>query len=142
MSYERQLSDGSYGTKIAVDDARIQLPTDIQAVYAKTVQTHTDITVGASDSALQTGSYMDTKDYSQLSITVLSDASHAFSVNVQWSHDGINFQGEDKDVINVAGSQRSAGTVRVKAKYAKVEIINGDSATGHKMNAWAYFSAI
>jgi hypothetical protein len=84
--------------------------------------------------------WIDTIGFDRIAVTLSNDAAVQSSVNIMWSHDGTNSQGEDSGVITTGTAIRKAGETATKARYAKVSISNADAAA-HTMNAWAFLKA-
>jgi hypothetical protein len=106
-----------------------------QYVATKVVQTHNSVNI-ANGAWSTSSTWIDTYGFRDLAVTALSETSHNIRVNVQWSNDGVNWQGEDNDVVN-ATRQRVAGQTPIKARYCKVALYNGDTVA-HNMSAWIY----
>lgn len=113
------------------------LPMDVQSRLQTTIQTHNAVSVGALGSSLQT-SWIDCDGFNDIAVTFLNDASTNSYAHIQWSNDGISSNGRDYNVIPSDSNQYKAGCVPIKARYAKVQMYNGDSALAHTMSAWAY----
>ena len=115
------------------------IPVDVQARLSQTIQTHNAVSVAASGTSNQTN-YMDCDGFDKLGVTALNDAATSNTVNVIWSNDGVNPHGQETVCSAQATSLRS-GITDVKARYVKVQLINGDGALAHIMSAWAYLKS-
>jgi hypothetical protein len=117
----------------------VMQPVDIQSHYQTTIQTHTGV-MAAPNSWNTAAAWIDTIGFDRIAVTLSNDAAVQSSVNIMWSHDGTNSQGEDSGVITTGTAIRKAGETATKARYAKVSISNADAAA-HTMNAWAFLKA-
>lgn len=129
-------STGALGVNVKQSDAIV--PVDIQNRLASTIQTHAGVAVAGSGSASQ-ASYMDCDGFDKVAITLLNDASLASSANILWSNDGTTNHGSETVIVSGPTSIK-AGVTDIKARYAKVQVVNGDTAV-HTMSAWAYLKA-
>lgn len=115
------------------------MQTSIISRKQTTIQTHNGVTVALSGWTAESG-YHDADGFTDLALTMTSDANVANAAQVLWSNDGINQHGQEY-IITSATHQYSAGTVPIKARYFKITVNNGDGAASHVMNAWAYLKA-
>jgi hypothetical protein len=140
---------GSEGNPISVNDdgsQNIQLtssnviqPIDVQSRLQTTIQTHNAVSVALSSSSEQT-SWIDCDGFIEIALTMLNDGVTNSSLNVYWSNDGTNKHGFET-VVATSAVQYKAGSVPIKARYAKVRVDNGDAGAAHTMSAWAYLKA-
>lgn len=140
MSISHTRKDGKvYGNTAALlTGSDVMIPTEKQATYAKTVQTHNAVTVANATWNTQS-SWQDAEGFDQIAVTLLSDNSASNSMILKWSHDGVAEQGEETVIVAGTG-QRKASQTGVKARYFKVSVNNGHTAPV-VMNAWAYLKA-
>jgi hypothetical protein len=135
------LEDGSNANQVYVAnqiDTNIQ-PVDIQSRLATTIQTHNAVSVALSSNSLQS-TWVDCDGFDKLAVTLLNGAVGQMSADVYWSNDGTSNHGFTKDVVNI-NSTLGSGITDIKARYAKIAVVNGDSAAAHTMSAWAYLKA-
>ncbi|WP_066316994.1 hypothetical protein [Bacillus sp. FJAT-29814] len=118
--------------------SNVAQPTDIQSRYAQTIQTHNAVSVGASGTS--DSSWIDADGFSEIGITLLNSGATSSKVHVLWSSDGVTWQGADYDVIATGTPQQRAGNIVVKARYFKIQLFNGHTASV-TMSAWAYLKA-
>jgi hypothetical protein len=128
-------SSGALG--VDVKASQIIVPTDVQSRYAQTIQAHSGVMV--SPSGAPSSAWIDTNGFSELSVTMSSDATHTSDLTLNWSNDGVNIHGWDS-VISNASRQYGAGSVSTRARYVRLVIGNKDAAP-HTMSAWAYLKA-
>lgn len=103
----------------------------------KTIQTHNDVTVPASGTAYS--EWIDLDGYEAIAVTFLSDGATANTGTFEWSHDGQNkFIGIA--TMASANSKERVGTSPVYARYMRLALLNGDTAS-HKMSAYVYARA-
>jgi hypothetical protein len=105
---------------------------------AKTIQTHNAVSVtGSNGSSSGTGTWIDCDGFRELAVTFLNDAATSSLGDVRWSNDGSTYQAVDSAVIPSNTNQRKAASIPVKARYAILNLTNGDVAA-HTMSAWLY----
>lgn len=149
MSQYVQTADGNWATRVAIAGAEgssgavpvssnEMLPVDIQSRYAQTIQTHNAVSVGASGFSL--GSWIETKGYDKVVLSVKTDVQHALRIKCHWSMDGTNAAIGNDYVLNVTATEGNI-EIPVKLPWLRVEIRNDDSATAHVMSAYAYLKA-
>jgi hypothetical protein len=72
----------------------------------------------------------------------MNDAAQPTSVNVEFSNDGTTYQGlQIFSSVTSTGSSRGSLRVETRARYARINIYNNDSAIAHTISAWAYLKA-
>lgn len=109
----------------------------------QTIQTHNAVSV-PGNTANNSPVWIDTVGFSEIGVTLLNDGLSASYVNLVWSNDGLGTQ-HGTDVQVTPGSQNTtvsakAGSVPVKARYVKLQVVNGDAAA-HTFSAWVYLKA-
>jgi hypothetical protein len=141
MSYRERTknANGTYSENTHITGSDIMQPVEIQGRYAQTIQTHNAVSIGASASSTQS-TWIDCNGYDQIAVTLSNDGTTASTLNVTWSNDGVTAHGAEAILPNATGSAQRTGIVPVKARYAKLVLINGDAAA-HTMSAWAYLKA-
>lgn len=117
--------------------SEIAVPIDVQAHYAKTIQTHNAVSVGASGNS--NSSYIDCDGFDKVAFTVLNDAATNSSVETHWSNDGINAHGAETLIVQ-STSPNKVGISDIKARYVRVQLKNADTVA-HTMSAWVYLKA-
>jgi hypothetical protein len=127
-------TDGKPTTRVQVGSSDIQQPTDVQARYQKTVQTHNSVTIAAASSAGQ-ASYMDVSGFENICLTGQASPSEKWGFTVYWSNDGAAVHGVEFGAVDVMNNKTLI--LPIKARWVKVNVNNGatNSAT---VNAWAY----
>lgn len=119
-------------------DSDIMLPIEIQGRLQTTTQTHNAVSVAGSGNSINT-SWIDCFGFDKVAMTLLSDASTTNSANLLWSNDGATQHGFEQIITSSTGNTRS-GISETKARYLKVQILNGD-ASAHTMSAWIFLKA-
>jgi hypothetical protein len=115
------------------------LPVVLTGRNAKTIQTHNAVSVPLSGNSLQS-SWMDLSGYYEISVNMLNDAGAVCSADLYWSTDGINIQGTDQNIVASSSKSYGSGNTKIKARYAKVRVVNGDAGAAHTMSAWVYLT--
>jgi hypothetical protein len=100
-----------------------------------TIRTHNAVSVAAS--ATSASAFIDCIGYDKIALSLLNDASTSSLAHIYWSHDGVNNQGYEANVIASNTFSIKSGETTVKARYARVYINNADTVA-HTMSAWAY----
>lgn len=118
-------------------DASNPLPHKRQSIYAKTTQTINAVSVGASSNI--NGAWVDCDGFDEIAITFANDSPTSSTLTLHWSNDGINLHGVET-LVESSTLQQKAGVSRIKARYARIQITNGD-AVAHIMSAWVYLKA-
>jgi hypothetical protein len=116
------------------------LPTDIQSRLQQTIQTHNAVSVAISGSSVES-SYHDCDGYDKIAITFMNDAATTSAANIYWSNDGTTAHAYEYNIIPSNTTQKKGAITDTKARYFKVEVVNGDGAASHTMSAWAYLKA-
>jgi hypothetical protein len=102
------------------------------------VQTHDNVTVGADKSSISS-MWVKLDGFSKASCICKGDGTHQMSMSIAWylSNNNPSFLFEEAitSVQNVPGQ---AVVIDVKAPYAKLKVVNKDTANAHVMNAWMY----
>ena len=124
-----------------MEGSDVQLPIEIQGHLQTTIQTHNAISIGANAYSNGAGTFMDANGYDKIAITVQNDVAKVLNLNVEWSNDGVTYQGLDL-VANITstGSSRGATIVETKARYFRLLLTNVDTVA-HTVSAWAYLKA-
>jgi hypothetical protein len=131
--------DASNPLPVDVNTADAIQPTDIQSHLQTTIQTHNSVSVAASGTSVET-SYHDCDGFDKIAITFMNDAIVASSANVYWSNDGSTTHAYEFNVVPSSTTQKKSGITDTKARYFKIEVVNGDTVA-HTMSAWAYLKA-
>jgi hypothetical protein len=129
-------STGALGVNVKQADAIV--PVDIQNRLASTIQTQSGVSIAPSGSNLL-ANFIDCDGFDKVAGTLMNDAATNNSLNLKWSNDGTNFHGDELILASAAVQKRPFET-GVKARYLKVEALNGDVAA-HTMSAWVYLKA-
>lgn len=100
-----------------------------------TIQTHNAVSIPLS--AFSTNPiWVDCDGFDKVAMTLLSDTGATpNSINVLWSNDGITQHGYEGVLGSVAAANRQ-GITDVKARYCKLQVVNGDAAAAHTMSVW------
>lgn len=114
--------------------SEIALPVDVQARYARTIQTHSQVAVASA--AWSEGMWIDADGYDRVALTMTNSGFTTAQANIQWSHDGVNVQGMDYAVCPSDANNHKAGETGVKARYLRVQLYNAHSASA-TLNCWA-----
>jgi hypothetical protein len=125
---------------IRLQDSAITLQTDNQNNLASTIQTHNAVSVALSSYSIQS-TWIDCDGFDKLAVTFINDAATTSSVDIKWSNDGVTQHGQDLSVVASNTLINKTGITDVKARYAKVTVVNGDATLAHTMSAWAYLKA-
>jgi hypothetical protein len=137
------MDDGTVAQQVynETDQTTIK-PVDIQSRLASTIQTHTGATVAAGGSSQGnfSSSWIDCDGFSEIAVTLMNDGTTNSSAQIWWSNDNTNQHGNDDPIVGGTPRYR-AGSVTIKARYAKVVIWNNDGAAPHTMSAWALLKA-
>lgn len=115
----------------------VMTPVNVSYHESTTIQTHNAVSVATVSWSV--GSWIDVSGYTQISGTVMNNATTTFNVQVQWSNDGSTEHGIDQ-VINNNTLQYGTFNTPTKARYARVSVYNGDTVA-HTMSAWVYLMA-
>lgn len=91
------------------------------------------VSVGASAQVF--GPWMDVSAYSRVGGMATSDAAVSTTLGIEWSNDGITTH--SFDTIKGDTSAKKGGFKEVYAKYARIYVINGDTAA-HTMSAYSF----
>lgn len=122
-----------------LSESEIILPTDEQANFNQTIQTHTNATVapsgGTSDST-----WIDCDGFDKIALTLSNSAATTSFAHIHWSNDGTNAHGQDTKILPDSTDQNRAIETSVKARYARIRAVNMDT-TPRTMNVWAYLKA-
>ena len=104
-----------------------------------TIKTHNAVSVPASGQSAS--EWIDCEGYEKIAFTIMNEGTYTSSANVQWSHDGVNMQGQEDTIpFNNSTARYRAAEVFVKAKYCRLNITNGDTSA-RTISAWAYLKA-
>jgi hypothetical protein len=104
------------------------------ASYTKTIQTQNNLTVNAGGT--NAGEWIDVSAFHYIGITLASDFASVNQVaQIQWSNDRVLRHGIES-FAGIALKEKAYSTT-AKAKYARIEVQNGDSAS-HVINAWIH----
>lgn len=132
-----EVVDGSDGAiKTLLTGSNVIQPTEIQARYATTIQTHTNAAIGPSASI--DSSWIDTDGFDYLCGTFFNNGATTSNIDVHWSNDGTNIHGIDRGASNT--EQYKPFEYRTKARYARVRVFNGHTAP-ITANAFSYLKA-
>jgi hypothetical protein len=117
-----------------------QKPVEIQSAMQDVIQTHNAVTVPTNNNNTNPD-WKDLNGITEVGVTVQSDSNTGqFSCVILWSNDMVNIHGATTALPTaVAIWANSRGTtVRTSARFAKVIIINADTAAAHTMSSWLY----
>lgn len=115
------------------------LGTDIQSHLQTTIQTHNAVSVTANN-GFSSSSWIDTDGYDKIAIITKNDAATASNININWSPDnGTTLVGFEA-IIPSATVQYRAGITDTKARYCRIDVVNGDTIA-HTMSSWVYLKA-
>lgn len=122
------LDNGMY-----IKEAQVMIPTEQQAKYAETRQTHTGVSVLAT-TGTNTSSYQDISGFTEVVLTFVNSAQAACQVDLLWSHDGTTPVTTETALASTA---RTSGLYRTKraARYVAVKLSNTDG-TARTMSSW------
>lgn len=129
--------------KILIDQANSVIPVNMTYHETQTIQTHSGVTIGPSGNSYgnYASSWIDADGFDKVAFIAKNDGSTAFNLEIIWSHDNVNMQGDEKPALVTSGnSSMQQGVTDIKARYFKFYIANGDAAP-HTMSAWAYLKA-
>lgn len=116
-----------------------QLPVNVSYHESTTIQTHNAVSVGISSTSAESN-YHDSIGYTDISATLLNDATTSNGLLIYWSNDGSTIHGVDQLLADASpgfSNARTANT-KIKARYFKFAVRNLDGALAHTMSAWAY----
>lgn len=124
-------------SSVKISESEISVPTDNQARFSQTIQTHSGVTVapttGTNDSA-----WIDCDGFNDVVISQINDAATASHVHVFWSHDnGTTTHGTGTNVLTGTQQQKDPVQIPVKARYLRLRLSNTD-ASPHIMSAFVY----
>lgn len=132
-----ELPGGGYAQRVQIVDSEVQQPVEIQGHRTETIQTHNAVNIATT---VWSGSaWFDTDGYSEVSLTMLNDASTNSQAALEWSNDGATKHGSETLLATNTLKERCA-TTSTKARYVKVAINNPDAAS-HIFSAWIYLKA-
>jgi hypothetical protein len=114
-----------------------QMPVNISYRESTAVNTHNAVSVALSSFSDSTA-WVDCSGYSDVGITFLNSAASNGSANILWSNDANTIHGADFNIIVNDTNTYKAASTKVKARYAKVRIINGDASNARTMSSWLY----
>lgn len=122
-----------------------QKPVEIQSGAQDTIQTQNAALVPANSGSNTSTNWEDLNGVTEIGVTVQNDSNSAqFFAVVLWSNDKVNVHGATTALANGAAvwSSSRGGTVRTAGRFAKVVVVNSDTAAAHTMSAWIYKKAI
>jgi hypothetical protein len=126
---------GNVAPWFELKDSNIMQQTDMQRRFQKTIATQSNTSV--LPNTYNMGTYIDTNGFDEIHVISNIDASVANSIDLHWSHDGVNMHLNDSGVGGTTAALTKYGTMPTKARFVKVNIKNSDAAA-HIMSAWLY----
>jgi hypothetical protein len=102
-----------------------------------TIQTQNAVNIAASGSSVS--SFIDCDGFDKVGTTSTCDAATASTLQLVWSNDGVN--NHYYETISTASATSKGGLTDIKARYVKVNLINGDAGAAHVMSAWILLKA-
>jgi hypothetical protein len=130
-----KIVDNANPLAVKTSSSDIIQPVDIQSRLQTTIRTHNAVSVAANSTSAS--AFIDCIGYDKIALSLSNDASTSSLAHIYWSHDGVNNQGYEPNVIASDTLSVKSGETTVKARYARVYIHNADTVA-HTMSAWAY----
>lgn len=112
-------------------------PTEIQARYATTIQTHSGVTIAPSTSANSV--WVDCDGFDKVAVTFVNGGGTSNYVALRWSNDNSNLHGLETVLATTTDQYRAVESM-VKARYLQVQVYNGHTAPV-TVNSWILLKA-